>query len=92
MGQPEYPAHGPAAREGKKAIRQQLQHRQVREEQVLQALTGAPQAVDDLVEKIYTDVDVSMHGLAKRSLLSGLIKLEEDGRVAHDSEGYFLTR
>jgi ribonuclease/clavin/mitogillin len=77
-----YPAHGPAARDGRKAIRQQLLHRREREEQVLQALTREPQTVDDLVGKVYTDVDVSLHGLAKRSLLSGLIKLEEDGLVA----------
>jgi glyoxylase-like metal-dependent hydrolase (beta-lactamase superfamily II)/8-oxo-dGTP pyrophosphatase MutT (NUDIX family) len=76
-----YPAHGPAARDGKEAIRQQILHRQEREEQILQALTREPQSVDALVKKVYTDVDVSLHGLAKRSLLSGLIKLEEDGLV-----------
>jgi glyoxylase-like metal-dependent hydrolase (beta-lactamase superfamily II) len=85
-----YPGHGPAARDGRKAVQEALHHRQEREEQVLRALSQSPQSADELVKKIYTDVDVSMHGLAKRSLLSGLIKLEEEGQVQQTDAGYRL--
>jgi glyoxylase-like metal-dependent hydrolase (beta-lactamase superfamily II)/8-oxo-dGTP pyrophosphatase MutT (NUDIX family) len=83
-----YPSHGHAARDGKAAIRQQILHRQEREDQILRSLTQDPQNVDELVKKVYTDVDVSLHGLAKRSLLSGLIKLEEESRATHTGSGF----
>ena len=86
-----YPSHGPAARDGRKAIRQQIRHRQQREEQILGALTSQPRPVEDLLVKVYSDVDISMHGLARRSLLSGLIKLQEDGKVHQDDDRYRLT-
>jgi glyoxylase-like metal-dependent hydrolase (beta-lactamase superfamily II) len=86
-----YPAHGPPARDGKKAIRLQLQHREEREQQILQALSAGLRTPEELVVHVYTDVDVGMHGLAKRSLLSGLIKLEEDGKVRRVDNGYRLV-
>jgi glyoxylase-like metal-dependent hydrolase (beta-lactamase superfamily II)/8-oxo-dGTP pyrophosphatase MutT (NUDIX family) len=87
-----YPGHGPPAREGKKAIQAQIRHRQDREDQLLAALTDEPQSVAELVEKVYTDVDKSMWELAGRSLVSGLIKLQEEGRVEETDDGYRLTR
>ncbi len=86
-----YPGHGPAARDGRIAIQGTLRHREEREKQVINALSPTPQPADQLVEKVYTDVDVSLHGLAKRSLLSGLIKLEEEGRVRNKDGGYYLV-
>ena len=87
-----YPGHGPPAREGRKAIRAQLRHRQQREEQLLSALSYEPQPAGDLALKVYTDVDASMLELAQRSLLSGLVKLEEEGRVSQTAAGYRLIR
>ena len=85
-----YPGHGPPARDGKKAIQAALRHRQEREDQLLAALSGKPQLVADLVPYIYTDVDKSMWELAGRSLTSGLIKLQEEGRVEEKEGGYRL--
>jgi glyoxylase-like metal-dependent hydrolase (beta-lactamase superfamily II)/8-oxo-dGTP pyrophosphatase MutT (NUDIX family) len=85
-----YPSHGPPARDGRKALRKQVRHRQAREEQILEALSEGPQTLPVLLEKVYVDVDKKMHGLAKRSLLSGLIKLKEEGRARQTGDLYCL--
>jgi glyoxylase-like metal-dependent hydrolase (beta-lactamase superfamily II) len=85
-----YPGHGPAARDGRAAIRATLRHREEREGQVIDALNGVPQSVEALVKKVYVDVDERFHPLAERSLLSGLIKLEEEGRVQSKEDGYCM--
>ena len=74
-----YPGHGPPNSNGKAVIRQTLEHRAKREAQLLEALTSQSQSTKELLDKIYTDVDPKMLPLAKRSLLSGLRKLEEEG-------------
>lgn len=86
-----YPGHGPPVPDGKKVIRKTLQHRAEREAQLVAALGEAPQSARDLVEKIYTDVPKSVYGLAERSLLSGLIKLEEEGQVVRSEAGFALA-
>jgi glyoxylase-like metal-dependent hydrolase (beta-lactamase superfamily II)/8-oxo-dGTP pyrophosphatase MutT (NUDIX family) len=87
-----YPGHGPPAREGRIVIRATLRHREDREAQLLGALSLEPQSVDALVSKIYQDVDPSMWKLAGRSLTSGLIKLQEEGRAEVQDGGYRLAR
>ena len=72
---------GPSVPLDPTVLRKALEHRKEREAQLLEALDTSPQMPKSLVAKIYTDVDPRMHGLAERSLLSGLRKLEEEGRV-----------
>jgi glyoxylase-like metal-dependent hydrolase (beta-lactamase superfamily II) len=74
-----YPGHGPPAVEGRAVIQKTLEHRRDREAQVIEALTSEPLPVKELLARIYTDVDPKVYQLAERSLLSGLLKLEEDG-------------
>ncbi|NDY92626.1 MBL fold metallo-hydrolase [Ideonella sp. TBM-1] len=66
-----------------------LAHRQVREARVLAALPrgegATPQA---LVAAVYGDVPASRHGLAARSLLAHLLKLEAEGRARRDGEAW----
>jgi glyoxylase-like metal-dependent hydrolase (beta-lactamase superfamily II) len=87
-----YPGHGPPAREGKDVVRAALRHREDREAQLLGALSLEPQSIDALVCKVYQDVDPSLWELAGRSLISGLIKLQEDGRAEEQDGGYRLAR
>ena len=89
---PLYPGHGPPAQDGRVVIRKTLEHRAEREEQLVSALSADPQSVAELVERIYTDVPREAHALAARSLLSGLVKLEEDGVVRRVDEAYALVR
>ena len=86
-----YPGHGPPVPDGKKVIRKTLEHRAEREQQLVAALSKEPQSAGALVAAIYKDVPSKMLALAERSLLSGLVKLEEEGRVERSEAGYSLV-
>ncbi len=86
-----YPGHGPPTGEGRGVIQKTLAHRKEREQQILDALSAEPQTLSELLRRIYTDVDPSLYPLAERSLLSGLIKLEEEGRARKGERGYSLA-
>ena len=86
-----YPAHGPANRDGVALIDQFLQHRQEREQAIINALNQESQGIDDLLPKIYKDVPESAYPVASRSLLAGLIKLEEDRISLQDNAGWRLA-
>ncbi len=77
-----YPAHGPAMREGHKLVRQYLRHRSQREAALVEQLGRQGGTVPELVPRVYWDTDARMHGIAARSLLAGLQKLQEEGRAA----------
>lgn len=77
-----YPAHGPALRDGHKLVQHYIRHRAQRETALLEALRQAPATVAQLVPRVYWDTDVRMHGIAARSLLAGLQKLQEEGRAS----------
>jgi glyoxylase-like metal-dependent hydrolase (beta-lactamase superfamily II)/8-oxo-dGTP pyrophosphatase MutT (NUDIX family) len=57
-------------------------HRLVREHKVLATLrTHGAGRLPDLTPRVYDDVPPAVHGIASRSLLAHLIKLEQDGLV-----------
>ena len=82
-----HPAHGPAARDGHRVVRQYLRHRSQRETALVQALAEGPADIADLVPKIYWEIDASMHPIAARSLLAGAEKLAEEGRARQRPDG-----
>ena len=84
-----YPAHGPIIPGGVAKLQQYLAHRQDREAKVLSALSAAtgPAEPADLVPAVYADVEPALHGLAERSLLAHLLKLEKDGRAQQSTDG-----
>jgi glyoxylase-like metal-dependent hydrolase (beta-lactamase superfamily II)/8-oxo-dGTP pyrophosphatase MutT (NUDIX family) len=86
-----YPGHGPPTAEGRAVIQKTLEHREQRERQILEALSPEPQSISELLRRIYTDVDPNVFHLAERSLLSGLIKLQEEGRARKTDAGYSLA-
>ncbi|MGI9229351.1 MAG: MBL fold metallo-hydrolase [Gammaproteobacteria bacterium] len=81
-----FPAHGHVYSEGSVLIREYLRHRQDREQLVIDALTDKPQSLSELVAQIYSDIPAQTHRLASRSLLAGLIKLQEDG-ISEEQDG-----
>ncbi|NKB38524.1 MAG: MBL fold metallo-hydrolase [Gammaproteobacteria bacterium] len=87
-----YPAHGPANRDGVALIKQFLEHRKHREKAVINALNYKSQSIDDLLPKIYDDVPKAVYPIASRSLLAGLIKLEEDNICTQDKNGWCLRQ
>jgi glyoxylase-like metal-dependent hydrolase (beta-lactamase superfamily II) len=82
-----HPAHGPAARDGHRLVRQYLRHRAQRETALVQALQKGPATIDELVPIIYWEIDRAMFWIAARSLLAGAEKLGEEGRARLRADG-----
>src|SRR5512139_1674509 len=76
------PAHGPVIREGHAKLTEYLSHRQMREHRVIAALAGAPKTLAELLEVVYSDTPRVLWGLAERSLLAHLAKLEHEGTAS----------
>jgi glyoxylase-like metal-dependent hydrolase (beta-lactamase superfamily II) len=87
-----YPAHGPVIRKPKEKIREYIAHRELRERQVLDALTGGPLEVMAIVKKIYVDVPEYLHPAAASSVRSHLKKLGKEGRVAEHEHRWSINR
>ncbi len=75
------PGHGPLITNPAAKIREYLRHREQREAQVVEALRDGPATIQELVERLYQDVDPRLHGLAAGSIQAQLEKLEIEGRV-----------
>ena len=73
------PGHGEVIHDPERAIDWIIEHRLEREARVVAALQANPNITTrELVAHVYKDVDKKLYGLAERSLLAHLIKLEED--------------
>ncbi len=75
------PAHGFAISDPDTILQHYMEHRLMREDRIVAALSTEPQSPAQLVAQVYADTPVVLHGLATRSLLSHLVKLEAEGRA-----------
>ncbi len=81
------PGHGFLIAEPHAVLRRLIAHRLKREAKVAAALRAAgPAALEDLLGAVYDDVPAALHGVAQRSLLAHLIKLQADGVARVDGE------
>ncbi|MEZ5540264.1 MAG: MBL fold metallo-hydrolase [Pseudomonadales bacterium] len=82
------PGHGDAMLNPIEVIDGLIAHRLQREGKVVDALRsmGAASTIDALVSVVYSDVDPSLHPIAKVSLWAHLLKLEKDGRARKEGE------
>ena len=76
-----YPGHGPVVLRAVAKLDEYLEHRAMREEQVLAALGDGWRSAEELVAEIYADHPPEVHELAARSVLAHLLKLEVEGRA-----------
>ena len=79
-----FPAHGSPTGAAVRRIRSLIRHRLDREEKVLGALLNGvpkPAPLAELLPFVYSDTPRDLWGLAERSLLAHLEKLERDGRA-----------
>jgi glyoxylase-like metal-dependent hydrolase (beta-lactamase superfamily II)/8-oxo-dGTP pyrophosphatase MutT (NUDIX family) len=83
-----FPAHGPAIGSAQLKLEEYVEHRTMRENKILAAVEAGASLPQEIVEAAYTDVNPAMHGLAERSTVAHLEKLEEEGRVVSSSGGY----
>lgn len=81
------PGHGPVVWEPAAKIREYIEHRKERERAVLEGVRKGLCRAEELVEKIYTDVPVSFHGMACFSVEAHLIKLCGEGKLRRRASG-----
>jgi len=79
-----YPAHGPVIEDGPGKIREYLEHRMLRERQILEALADRIETIPEIVKRIYVDVAPALHPVAALSVESHLRKLAREGRAHED--------
>lgn len=82
-----YPGHGPAVFDAVAKLDEYLKHRELREEQIVEALRGGARTPAEIVPGIYAEYPAELHPVAARSVLAHLVKLEREGRVVHTGSG-----
>lgn len=86
-----YPAHGPAIREPYKKLNDYIAHRELREQQILDAMKAGLAEIPIMVKRIYSDVPEFLHGAAGNSVLSHLNKLLKEGVVRQEGERWVVV-
>jgi glyoxylase-like metal-dependent hydrolase (beta-lactamase superfamily II) len=83
-----YPGHGPMVGDPATTIRRYIDHRMQREAQVVAAMQAGDRAPDQMVRRIYADVDPALYRFAELSVRAHLTKLVREGR-AQEVDGVF---
>lgn len=83
-----FPAHGPPITDPATHLEELIDHRLEREARILDAVASGAEAIEAIVAEAYTDVDESLHGLAQHTARAHLLKLEADGEVTRDGDGW----
>lgn len=79
-----YPAHGPVIEDGRGRIAEYIEHRLMRERQIVEALGAGLATIPELVARIYADVPAALHPVAAMSVESHLRKLAREGRAREE--------
>lgn len=84
-------AHGPAIGSARRKIEEYIEHRKMREAKILNAVREGASTPGDIVSAAYTDVSPALYGLAERSTIAHLEKLEEEGAVVETNGRYAVV-
>lgn len=76
-----YGGHGERVDDPRAKLIEYIEHRKMRERQLMDELQAGPATIPMLVERIYADVDRRLWPAASRQLLAYLIALEEESRI-----------
>lgn len=76
-----FPGHGPVIDDPRALIDEYLDHRRMREEQVLLCLAEGLQTPEQIVARVYPDLGAELRLAARLTVEAHLEKLREDGRV-----------
>ncbi|MEA3017522.1 MAG: hypothetical protein QOI38_2244 [Sphingomonadales bacterium] len=85
------PAHGPAIADPRAHVGRLIEHRHMRERQILAHIEAGTGRIPDMVADMYRDVDPRLHPAAGRSVLAHLVDLERRGTVRRESERWTLS-
>jgi hydroxyacylglutathione hydrolase len=87
-----YPAHGPVIEGAQGKLAEYIEHRLLRERQILEALGDGLVTIPSMVERIYKDVPTTLHPMAAQSVASHLKKLARESRVREHAQGSAPSR
>lgn len=82
------PAHGDPIDDPGTLIRRYIDHRRLRERQVLAALEAGVGSVDGIVERIYVGLSDPLVRMARESVLAHLVKLQDEGLARRDGDSW----
>ena len=82
-----YPAHGPVIENAQAKLTEYIDHRMLRERQILEAIGDGLDTIPAMVARIYQDVPVALHPMAAQSVASHLKKLVREGRAREHPQG-----
>lgn len=87
-----YPGHGPVVEDGFAKIQEYLDHRQARENQILQTLGDArrPLTIPEIVQVVYDGYSDELKQVAEISVLHHLDKLELENVVKPGQNGEWI--
>ncbi len=85
------PGHGPVVTDPYGKIREYIDHRLMREREVLHCLAEGEQTIPAITERIYVDTPSALHAIAQSSVEAHLLKLIAEKRVRREGGRYFLS-
>lgn len=85
------PGHGPPIDEPAGVIGRYLEHRQRREDEILDALRTGCRTVEHIVSRVYENLSPDLLRPASESVLAHLLKLEEEGRVRRSEREWMIA-
>ncbi|MDQ6825889.1 MAG: MBL fold metallo-hydrolase [Candidatus Eremiobacteraeota bacterium] len=86
-----YGGHGPAVDDPASKLQEYIDHRRLREKEIVLALSEKSRTIPELVRQIYANVDAILWPAAARQVLAYLIALKDEGRVRSISTGQLPT-
>ena len=86
-----YPAHGPAVEDPRGHVRRLIEHRRMRERQILGHLERGEGRIPAMVADMYAGLDPRLFPAAGRSVLAHLIDLERRHLVRAEGEEWILA-
>ena len=86
-----YPGHGPVVKNPQAKLRELIDHRREREEQIVGLLWSGPKTVEELLKAIYEELTDRVQDMARSQVRSHLVKLEKEGQaIATGEDAYRL--
>jgi glyoxylase-like metal-dependent hydrolase (beta-lactamase superfamily II) len=82
------PAHGPIIDDPQRLLRNYIDHRRQREQQVIAALRAGDTTPAQIVARVYPVLSNAIVPLAVESVTAHLIKLEREGRARRDQDAW----
>lgn len=86
------PGHGAAIDDAGRTIAEYIEHRLMRERQIVDAVRAGASTIDDILDAVYAEIPEALRPAAAHQLNVQLRKLDADGLVVTGDDGTFLRK